>query len=149
MIDNLKQVFLTSVFFSHSNIKCVTMQSPIVHQEILSPTLRDDKKMELPLSPGSSSTNCDYSKIQRNSVHQVRDVDFTIQKPTATEQLTPEQLRVDVNSYTLIGDRYVLCDNVEGSTMYKCVDYTTQEEFVCKVSSAKIWFQVQNNQDQN
>lgn len=34
---------------------------------------------------------------------------------------------------TLLAERYLLLDLVEGSTLYKCIDVKTHEELVCKV----------------
>lgn len=41
---------------------------------------------------------------------------------------------VQLMSATLLADRYLLMDMVDGSTLYKCVDLKSHEELVCKVS---------------
>ncbi|KAL3280704.1 hypothetical protein HHI36_003941 [Cryptolaemus montrouzieri] len=33
-----------------------------------------------------------------------------------------------------IGDKYLLLDQVEGSSLYRCVDTVSKDELVCKVS---------------
>ncbi|KAK7791275.1 hypothetical protein R5R35_005591 [Gryllus longicercus] len=38
---------------------------------------------------------------------------------------------------TFVGDKYLVLDPVEGSTLYRCVDVNTREELVCKVSAAR------------
>lgn len=40
-----------------------------------------------------------------------------------------------VQQVTLIADRYLIMDPVEGSTLYKCFDVKANEQLVCKVSS--------------
>lgn len=35
---------------------------------------------------------------------------------------------------TIVADKYLLLDQVEGSSLYRCMDVNTQEELVCKVS---------------
>lgn len=35
----------------------------------------------------------------------------------------------------LVADKYLLLEQVEGSSLCRCVDVRTQEEYVCKVSS--------------
>lgn len=39
-------------------------------------------------------------------------------------------------SASLVGGRYILLDQLEGSAMYRSVNVQTQEEFSCKVSFA-------------
>lgn len=34
---------------------------------------------------------------------------------------------------TIVADKYLLLDQVEGSSLYRCMDVNTQEELVCKV----------------
>lgn len=34
---------------------------------------------------------------------------------------------------TLVAEKYLLLDQVEGSSLYRCMDVNTQEELVCKV----------------
>lgn len=42
-------------------------------------------------------------------------------------------------SATLLADRYLLLDLVEGSTLYKCIDVKSREELVCKVKQIKLY----------
>lgn len=41
---------------------------------------------------------------------------------------------------SLLAERYLLMDMVEGSTLYKCIDVRTYEELVCKVSDFLYFF---------
>ena len=40
-------------------------------------------------------------------------------------------------SASLLGGKFILLDEVEGSTLHRCLDITSQEELVCKVSSTQ------------
>lgn len=40
----------------------------------------------------------------------------------------------------LLAERYLLLDLVEGSTLYKCIDVKTHDEFVCKVRKHFFYF---------
>lgn len=37
----------------------------------------------------------------------------------------------------ILGDRYILLDLCDGTSLYKCIDVKTKEEFVCKVSGVE------------
>lgn len=37
----------------------------------------------------------------------------------------------------ILGDRYILLDLCDGTSLYKCIDVKTKEEFVCKVSEGR------------
>lgn len=39
---------------------------------------------------------------------------------------------------SVVADKYLLLDQVEGSSLYRCMDVNTQEELVCKVSCKKF-----------
>lgn len=41
---------------------------------------------------------------------------------------------------SLLAERYLLMDMVEGSTLYKCIDVRTYEELVCKVSGVLYFY---------
>lgn len=43
-------------------------------------------------------------------------------------------------SATLLAERYLLLDLVEGSTLYKCIDVKSREELVCKVKQINLLF---------
>lgn len=38
---------------------------------------------------------------------------------------------------SVVADKYLLLDQAEGSSLYRCVDVNTQEELVCKVSKSQ------------
>lgn len=40
---------------------------------------------------------------------------------------------------TVVADKYLLLDQVEGSSLYRCMDVNTQEELVCKVRGGAGW----------
>lgn len=43
-------------------------------------------------------------------------------------------------SATLLAERYLLLDLVDGSTLYKCIDVKSREELVCKVKQIKFLY---------
>lgn len=43
---------------------------------------------------------------------------------------------------TILAERYLLLDIVEGSSLFRCTDLKTQEELVCKVSHILLYFTV-------
>lgn len=40
---------------------------------------------------------------------------------------------------SLVGEKYLLMDQVEGSSLYRCVNVHTQQELVCKVTNIPIY----------
>jgi tribbles-like protein len=42
-------------------------------------------------------------------------------------------------SASLVGDKYLMLEVVEGSTLCRCVNVHTKEELVCKVRPVLIW----------
>lgn len=66
------------------------------------------------------------------------------QSPVLTDRLTaapspaspaPPQHQFQA---ALVAEKYLLLEQVEGSSLCRCVDVRTQEEYVCKVSSYLI-----------
>ena len=41
---------------------------------------------------------------------------------------------------SLVGDKYLILDIPEGSTLNKCINVQTQEELICKVTSSYYFF---------
>lgn len=39
----------------------------------------------------------------------------------------------------LVAEKYLLLEQVEGSSLCRCVDVRTQEEYVCKVSTSRFY----------
>lgn len=62
---------------------------------------------------------------------------------TSTSSSSPIHMQNGlVQQVTLIADRYLIMDPVEGSTLYKCFDVKANEQLVCKVSDffcAIVW----------
>lgn len=58
--------------------------------------------------------------------------------PPAPPSPAPQQNHFQA---ALVAEKYLLLEQVEGSSLCRCVDVRTQEEYVCKVSnSTKICF---------
>lgn len=53
---------------------------------------------------------------------------------SAVSQDTVNEQTMPPRNSSLINDRYMLLDLVEGSTLFKCIDVKTNTEHVCKVS---------------
>ncbi|KAI4465276.1 hypothetical protein MML48_3g00018170 [Holotrichia oblita] len=96
--------------------------------EIVAASVRGDKKFE-----GSDLVK----KLHR--VSQPRDIECVIPRvvsdrdqhvPLSSNQIVESNIR----TCHIIADKYVLLDNVEGSSLCRCLDVKTQEELVCKVS---------------
>jgi tribbles-like protein len=45
-------------------------------------------------------------------------------------------------SASLVGNKYLMLEVVEGSTLRRCVNVHTKEELVCKVRAVFIWASV-------
>ena len=45
-------------------------------------------------------------------------------------------------SASLLGGKYVLLDELEGSSLHRCLDINSQEELVCKVSNRHVFFYI-------
>lgn len=70
---------------------------------------------------------------------QPQDIECRVSRVTSDRDrtLTPNSVyHCDKQLKTsLIADKYELFEQVEGSSLYRCVDINTKEELVCKVSS--------------
>lgn len=51
-----------------------------------------------------------------------------------TSALSPNQNSDKQFQTSIVADKYLLLEQAEGSSLYRCVDVNTQEELVCKVS---------------
>lgn len=96
--------------------------------EIVVASVRGDKKFE-----GGSDL---VKKLHR--VSQPRDIECAIPRVVSDRDqhvpLSPNQATEgNVRTCHIIADKYVLLDNVEGSSLCRCLDVKTQEELVCKV----------------
>lgn len=98
--------------------------------EIVVASVRGDKKFE-------AASGDLVKKFHR--VSQPRDIECVIPRvvsdrdqhvPLSTNQVVESNVR----TCHIIADKYVLLDNVEGSSLCRCLDVKTQEELVCKVS---------------
>lgn len=54
-----------------------------------------------------------------------------------TSPLSPNQTDKHFQT-SVVADKYLLLEQAEGSSLYRCVDVNTQEELVCKVSSRNV-----------
>ncbi|KAJ8967692.1 hypothetical protein NQ314_002682 [Rhamnusium bicolor] len=67
-----------------------------------------------------------------------RDIECRVPRVTSdrdqTSPLSPSQNDKEFQS-SIIADKYQLFEQVEGSSLYRCVDINTQEELVCKIVS--------------
>ncbi|XP_022914158.2 tribbles homolog 2 isoform X1 [Onthophagus taurus] len=107
--------------------------------ELFSPqqTSRDVKKVDL-ISKSYVTNIGDIFSKHRGPKTPPKDVECLIHRVISDRdvpKLACDYLVEDSvsSSYTIIGNKYVLLDTVEGSSMYKCVDIRTKEEYVCKV----------------
>lgn len=54
--------------------------------------------------------------------------------PRTLGRLSPDHSRYETqHQATIVGDKYLLLEQVEGSSLCRCVDVRTQNEYVCKV----------------
>ncbi|GJQ70383.1 hypothetical protein Trydic_g22814 [Trypoxylus dichotomus] len=95
--------------------------------EIVVASVRGDKKIE-----GSGDL---VKKLHR--VSQPRDIECVIPRVVSDRDqhvpLSSNQVESNIRTCHIIADKYVLLDNVEGSSLCRCLDVKTQEELVCKV----------------
>ncbi|KAJ8917435.1 hypothetical protein NQ315_005482 [Exocentrus adspersus] len=67
-----------------------------------------------------------------------RDVEYRVPRVTSDrDQTAPQCPNVGERELqsSIIADKYQLFEQVEGSSLYRCVDISTQEELVCKIVS--------------
>lgn len=73
---------------------------------------------------------------------QPREVECRVPRVTSDRDQTapqcPNQGERDFQS-SIIADKYQLFEQVEGSSLYRCVDINTHEELVCKVCRLSIF----------
>lgn len=55
---------------------------------------------------------------------------------TKTPSKFPFSAELKQAGAAILGDRYILLDLCDGTSLYKCIDVKTKEEFVCKVGSS-------------
>lgn len=130
------------------------MQSP--HQEVLSSSRLNglDKVVLVDngLNSNSNSNSGDLVKKLRVSPQQSRDnnlcraTNTNVVKVHSHKQyskspppLSPNHTypTSDCNTFqeAIVADKYQLLEQVEGSSLYRCIDINTQEELVCKIVS--------------
>lgn len=85
---------------------------------------------------GTTITGSELSKKLRDS--QPQDIECRVSRVTSDRDRTltsntayhcDKQLKISI-----IADKYQLFEQVEGSSLYRCIDVNTREELVCKVS---------------
>lgn len=68
--------------------------------------------------------------------HTPRDIECRVSRVTTDRD--KNQAVIGANpagfQFAIIADKYQLFEQVEGSSLYRCVDINTKEELVCKVS---------------
>lgn len=74
--------------------------------------------------------------VKKFRISQPREVECRVPRVTSDRDQTaphcPNQGERDFQS-SIIADKYQLFEQVEGSSLYRCVDINTHEELVCKV----------------
>lgn len=89
-----------------------------------------DKKFEV-VSSGDI-----VKKIRTSGTSQPRDTVCRVPRVNNDRDqspLSPNQTESYFQA-SIVADKYLLLDQVEGSSLYRCVDVNTHEELVCKVS---------------
>lgn len=100
-------------------------------QEVLpSARLVDKSTVETTISGGDL--------VKKFRISHPRDVECRVSRVTSDRDQTtpqcPNQGERDFQS-SVIADKYQLFEQVEGSSLYRCVDINTHEELVCKIVS--------------
>lgn len=87
---------------------------------------------------GATISSSELSKKLRDS--QPQDIECRVSRVTSDRDRTltsNSSFQCDKQLKTsIIADKYQLFEQVEGSSLYRCVDINTKEELVCKVSFA-------------
>ncbi|KAF5274956.1 hypothetical protein FQR65_LT04298 [Abscondita terminalis] len=86
----------------------------------------------------STTSNSELNKKLRTAVLHTRESECRVPKVT-TDRKDPSPLSPNHSERhfqaSIVADKYILLEQVEGSSLYRCVDINTQEELVCKVVS--------------
>lgn len=102
---------------------------------VSSPLGAIDKKFEV------VSSSDIVKKIRTSGSSQPRDTNNRVPRINSNDRdqspLSPNQPECCFQA-SLVADKYLLLDQVEGSSLYRCVDVNTHEELVCKVSVAPL-----------
>lgn len=80
-----------------------------------------------------STAGSDIIKKLNAATAQPQETECRVPRVTRDQTLTPNQTDRHFQP-TIVADKYLLLDQVEGSSLYSCMDVNTQEELVCKVS---------------
>lgn len=97
------------------------------------------KKLRLSVTSSSANTNnADNSNVRSTSYERdTRDTSNSTTTSDTRDQVAPTYSNnCDSQQYfhaSLVGDKYLLLDQVDGSSLYRCVNVHTQQELVCKV----------------
>ncbi|XP_023022995.1 tribbles [Leptinotarsa decemlineata] len=84
----------------------------------------------------SAIVNSSGHTVKKLRISRLRDVECRVSRVTSdadTSPLSPNQTDKHLGSTVVIADKYELLEQVEGSSLYRCVDINTREELVCKV----------------
>lgn len=85
-----------------------------------------------------SASGSDVIKKLQSAISQPRETECRVPRVTRDQAIIPNQSEKQFQA-TIVADKYLLLDQVEGSSLYRCMDVNTQEELVCKVS-CEIFF---------
>jgi tribbles homolog 1/2 len=103
--------------------KCIFHRQCCRNHQVISANQQQQQDLQKRIIGGVASGTCTQATVATttggNRTPYTRDAISTNVQPQ--------------HNASLIADRYLLMDLVEGSSMYKCVDIRTQEELVCKV----------------
>lgn len=86
--------------------------------EVMSPNSDIAKKIRTVCSSQPKESVCRVNKVNSDS-------DQSPLSPNASDSYFQA---------TIVAEKYLMLDQVEGSSLYRCVDVNTHEELVCKVS---------------
>ena len=97
-------------------------------------------------TPSLAVTTQPGSTLQEVSIHKTVIPPRTLSpplcpslcRPSASAQGPPSSLLGhprEGQSASLLGGKYILLDELEGSTLHRCLDITSHEELLCKVSN--------------
>ncbi|XP_071450542.1 tribbles homolog 2-like [Hetaerina americana] len=114
--------------YKHHRLVCTTQRAP-TRLDVDSP---QPGGVAVQNSPAGAATASDARKEDE-------DRRPTPSPPAPAPTVTPTPVcpaaSGDLTTPAIVGDKYLLLDQVEGSTLYRCVDIHTREEYVAKVLS--------------
>lgn len=88
-------------------------------------------------SSSSAGPGGEVIKKLQAAIAQPQESECRVPRIARDQILIPNQNEKSFQA-SVVADKYLLLDQVEGSSLYRCMDVNTQEELVCKVSCKKL-----------